>query len=309
MNNRKKWETAVSYLAGFFVLAVSVILAWFVPGAYSDWQDQRLLKVSVLSSRNDIEFLDMEALEMEERMRLLKETERLSFTEHGGIFEIEDWERRAVCQRELQRWMDCGLIPERAFPTGNYVEMGGAYISLTNSVLECNILIFGDETGEYTFVIMDGEKEILYYVAMWGTSIQEYMAETLGYENLEHMIWQVFQGELLQKQEDYSGYDFAQVCRAKAADIQGSPEELNFDVSLEYDTFTGYAHRRVINTEGVYGLSVSLGTEKWEKILEEISGGSDFYSWEEGTARWQQHLVMEAYGVEQTPEDFQKNPG
>lgn len=310
MDNRKKWETAAAYLAGIVLLAISVVLAWFVPGEYSEWQDQRLLNVSILSSRDDIEFLDMEALEMEERMRLLKETDRMVWLEPDEfeLSEAELAERRVVCKEELQRWAEGGLLPEECltllFEEG-YVEGANVRVSLTDKILNCNVLFFQDDFQEnQMMVLLDEERDIVYYVAMLGYQIQEYMAKRLGYESLEHILWQVLEGQPLEQQEDYTGYDFAQVCRAEAAEIQGSPGELNFDVALDYETFTGYACRRVLCYDGTYGISIALGTEKWVDFLEQATGYDENFRWALTTEEWQNQMVMNYYGIEKVPEDF-----
>lgn len=304
MDRRNRWSIILSYLAGIFLLAVSVLLAWFVPGAYSEWQDHRMLKVSVLSSRDDIEFLDMDTLEMETRMRMLKETKQMLYLDYGNynLGEAEISEKRNVCQKELQQWADCGLMPEEYVDLLSeecWVEGVVVNISLSETILPCKLLYFEDKLQErQMFVILDDETDIIYYVAIYGYVVQEYMAARLGYDSLEYMCWEVLEGRRKELQEDYSGYDFEAVCRAENARITGEKEELNFDVALEYETFTGYANRRVIGREGTNGLAISLGTEKWEEFLWQATGYDDSQEWFLTTKEWQRRLVMALYGVE-----------
>lgn len=304
MKNRKTWETVVSYLCGIILLSVSIVLAWFVPGAYSDWQDQRLLKVSVLSSRDDIEFLDMKALEMEEQMRILKETKQMLLLgqEVEELGEPELYDCAFAFREELKRWNECGLIDsgyQDCFLLDSYshMEAVGISISLDRTILKCNMLVFSDDqtSDKVMFAIMDREKDILYYVGILGYHIQNYMAELLGYESLEHMTWQVLEGEMLEHQEDYSSYNFKELCYANAAKITGEPEDVWMDAELDYDTFTGYAGRRLVSFSGNYGLSVFLGSEQWNEVLMSIFME---YDWVIPTWEWQKRMVFAYYGVE-----------
>ena len=54
MRERDRWKTVLAYIVGIGVLVLSLILAWFLPGWYSQWQDERLMGQVTVSSRENI---------------------------------------------------------------------------------------------------------------------------------------------------------------------------------------------------------------------------------------------------------------
>ena len=43
MTGNNRWKTLLAYTMGIVILAVSLIMAWFLPGWYSQWKDERLM--------------------------------------------------------------------------------------------------------------------------------------------------------------------------------------------------------------------------------------------------------------------------
>lgn len=331
MEQKHKKKRLLSAATGLLFLAVSVGIAWFFPEWYVAWQDQRLLGTAVLSSREDISFLDWEALEMEECMKLLGETSQMkligyeisSYEEYDGIenydsaenydlLEEEKDQYYRIARKELENWIENGLIPEEyqdLFAEESYKEAQGIKIALSQKNLELKLLILGEnmeydsdviwEHPSYSEKIMvlllDAEKEMLYRAMIVGTAAEETMAQTLGYESRADMIEKLLAEENSKPQEKELTCDFAAVCRAKSARITKNPGELDFDVALEYDNFTGYAQQRIINIDGSFGLSVSLGTDLWPELMTQIFG--EDYEWEYSTGSWQEYLLLEVAGV------------
>lgn len=320
MRGRKNWKVMLQYAAGILLLMTSVGLAWFLPGWYSAWRDDQFLDQAVLSRREEIEFLDMQSLDMAGRMKLLGESEQVFWSGEMGNGSTGDIiERLSVLRNTVTEWKQAGILPQKVFISADTVEdfYNNAYVEdycfpkilLDQGTLQvCVICMVDDLDGTSLLAIMDMEKDILYCLCIRGYEVQEQMAELLGYRNIEEMIKRVMNGDLLEQQEDYSSYDFAAACHAREAVITGSPEELNFDVELKFDNFTGYANRRI--TGGNYeefGVSVSLGTDQWLSLVQQLMGSVDWYiDWYLNpcsTAEWQKNIAAAGYGLNELPEN------
>ena len=320
MREKKDWKVLLQYAAGIFLLLVSVGLAWFLPGWYSAWKDDRFLDQAVLSKREEIEFLDMVSLDMAGRMKLLGESEQLLWSgEIGSGGEGDIIERISLLRSTAAQWKDAGILPREIFPSADTVEAfyHNAYVEdyffprilLDQGTLQvCVICMTDDLDGTGILAIIDMEKDILYYLSVRGYTVQEQMAQLLGYSGTEEMAERVIKDQLFHQQEDYASYDFASVCHSREAAVTGSPEELNFDVELKYDNFTGYANRRV--TGGAYeetGISISLGKDQWIPFLNQLTGSPEWYvDWfltPCSTAEWQRNLAEERYGLESINQD------
>lgn len=317
---KASWHIAV----GILLLGISVLLAWFIPGWYADWQDRLLMGKGVFSKREDLSFLDEDTLKMGECMKLLGETKQMKWIGYDvpayDDYELvgeEEKDYYRICRQEIQRWVACGVLPEEAAElvaeedcSGKEIESMGVRVSLSQQKLNLRVMVISASSEEWyesgniydleklMIVFIDEETELLYHVILSGLPIEEHMAEMLGYANRDEMIWRVAEGETLMQKEDYSSYDFASLCRAKEAKISGMPEELNFDVELEYDTFTGYAQRRVIAYDNGFGIAVSLGTDLWPDLMRQIVEEDDEYRWECTTEEWEQSILWEIYGME-----------
>ena len=310
---KKNWKVILQYGAGIFLLSLSVGLAWFLPGWYAGWQDERLLNQSSLSRREEIDFLDTASLDIAQRLKLLKETDWMAWSVEADDDNVEGAIGRLSFLREMtEQWKNAGLLPESIFTSADTVE--GFYnnvfvenylfigIQMEQGTLPvCVMLLMDEEEDTRILAVMDAEKDILYYLSFCGSWVQEQMARLLGYGSLEDMMYCVLEGQRLQFQEDYSGYDFASVCHAREAVITGSPEELNFDVELKYDNFTGYANRRVIAGQE-FGMAVSLGNDLWTGVFQQFPY-MDIYDAEMvGTYEWQRFITGETYGMEKLPD-------
>lgn len=73
MTEHDIWKTVLAYAAGITILAVCLILALFFPNWYGSWQDEQLIGKVTLESRENIEFLDGDSLDIAGRMKKLGE--------------------------------------------------------------------------------------------------------------------------------------------------------------------------------------------------------------------------------------------
>lgn len=308
MTGNNRWKTLLAYTMGIVILAVSLIMAWFLPGWYSQWKDERLMGQVTLSSRENIEFLDSDSLDIAGRLEKLETAELLEW-EYGYGYQYYDYgygdpvsysDKEIVkrCEELIDRWCDAGLLPEDC---RNWIDKT-MVLHLMNPVLMVNqsampvyliaFIAFPDE-GYYSYedeveyavpdeggygdpysepelmtVLMDAEKDVIYYVSVAGNSIRDVMAKELGYESHIQFCDAMLSGEERIRQEiDTSSYDFAAVCGAEASEITSEPGQLELQVSLHFDNFVGYAGRSLILNEAGYGMAIEFGTNRWEDLM------------------------------------------
>ena len=71
----RKWKSRIKYMAGILGLTATVVLALILPDLYSGWQDGKILDQVALSTREEIHFLDTDALDISARLQMLAETQ------------------------------------------------------------------------------------------------------------------------------------------------------------------------------------------------------------------------------------------
>ncbi len=279
---KRRFKTILAYTAGILALTAAVAVAWFLPGWYANWQDSELFGRPQVSSRDEIRFLDTDALDAASRLRMLKDFQEIvpaSTNSYDATFQDEDL---AVCRTMLKRWEEANLLP--AGLSEYILSENLLYWNSLSAVdtadpamrLPIQALLFGPSSFDdlsyaedvilrkadsdtapvyefsalYVLVLMDAEKNLLYDVSFLGADnelVSGYAANSAGYSSVEELIL-ADEEKRLSIQDDYSRYDFAGVCGAESASVSGSPWELNLDAVLHYETFDGIACRRLIKS-------------------------------------------------------------
>lgn len=301
---KEKRKTIFKYVLGILSLAASVILAWFLPGWYSSWNDTRLMRQVTLSSRENIDFLDIDSLDIADRLNMLQNSENFGWDVglwdgayfFSGITEdtlfekskalIGDWCVSGLLPRQYHNWVK-DLYP-RFFTSSN--------LYLDQAILPVCMVNFVDERQNALFIVMDIEKDLIYYASATGPWIEEEMALSLGYASYADMSTRLSKGESLPGcQPDTSGYDFASVCGADTASISSSPDCLELSVVLSFDTFHGSAFRKVICNGSAFGLAIMYGTERWSDFVTEICLKLGIEEYAEDTMFWLSSLGADVF--------------
>lgn len=298
MTEKHRWKTIIQYTAGILLLALSVAAAIFVPGWYAAWQDERMLDHVTLSSRESITFLDVDSLDIEGRLRMLQEAEKISFGDayyYTAVSEEETWQKM---KELLFKWCDAGLLPEKVrqwveparFFTDGMMFLTPYGIYVDEALMPVCIGRFvSEDYGNMLTIVMDAEKDILYYVSCSGEDIMDEMAKELGYDSFEAMQWlrRTGMGETEATADDvYSSFDFASVCGAEDAEISGSSNALEMDVTLKFESFNSYAYRRVMSNEYGFGMVIMYGTRWWQELLPQMTEMYGFVEQMETTDSW-----------------------
>ena len=314
MRERDRWKTVLAYMVGIGVLVLALILAWFLPGWYSQWQDERLMGQVTVSSRENIEFLDSDSLDIAGRLEKLGMASSLSwgsqvdysYFDYGYDGWISEGQQSAVsrCKTVISQWWDAGMLPvdcrdwvdeEHALILMEYV----LYVD-QNALPVCFMAFsewaYGQEETEedlnLLMVLMDAEKDLIYYASVAGPEVCNAMAKELGYESNQHLVGSLEVGLARIRQElDLSGYDFASVCGAESAEITSDEGQLELKVSLQFDHFEGYAGRSLICNEAGYGMAVMYGTAKWPKMMQQLLENYGSFEWLMTTDLWCDFIV------------------
>ncbi len=295
---RQWWKMILEYAAGILSLAAVIALAWFLPGWYAGWQDAKSLGRPSVSAREEIRFLDAEALDIASRLKMLEDSET-RFWEFAGFHDSFDNETNmAKCRKMTERFEECGLVPaglsecvreDCLWYSGDlYVREEGNY----QMRLPVTALVFAESVrtggGSYDMgryensktdapdllltVLMDAEKELFYYISFLGGDerIYEYLTESTGYSSTAELA-DALDTDAFVLKDDYSRYDFAGVCRAADASVS-SQEGLNLNVGLHYETFDAHAYRRLVESDNftgfpMYGFAVMFGSEWWNDCV------------------------------------------
>lgn len=305
---KRRRKIILEYLAGILALAAAITLAWFVPGWYAGWQDSRSMEQAVVSSREKLRFLDSEALDIASRLKLLEDAENLELDFASLVYLVyqeQEFELDGMiskCKKQLERFEECGLIPTGVsdcatmenlmmvpFEFNVYMRDSGNTtfrLPVTGLLFEYDYeqelpsydSVVLDAQSLYVTVLMDVEKELLYYVSFIGDGdlVSDYLAKCCGYDSREEVEYYVKKGAF-SIQDDYSRYDFAGVCGAEYASVSGSPWDLNLDVILHYETFDGHAYRRLVVDHFVkdwetYGFAILFGNEWWNECVMMLCG-------------------------------------
>lgn len=305
------WRIAAEYAVGTAVLIAAVMTAWFLPDWYTRLQDERLLEQASFSTRESIQFLDKDSLELADRMKLLKEAESLSYD--FSSFRTEWPENQAgqnlkeKCRRLVRRWTENGLLSE------SYADwivepytllITHNYAMADQTAIQVDMLIYMDEMGNSMTVVMDADLDLLYYVSVAGTIAYEDMSHMLGYPSYSELLLEMERGDAINAEPDTSEMDFAAVCGAKSAQIVTEQGMLECYVSLEFETFSGVAQRRVICNGMGFGYAVIYGNPYWGSFVSELFAQygdyeylSDTKSWlADGDTYWVSYGIM--YGMD-----------
>ena len=166
---------------------------------------------------------------------------------------------------------------------------------------------FYDVGGYAVTLVTDAEADMIYYASVTGPSMLDVVAEDLGYESFAAMGEYVLRmteemGIDPEKSEDASDffsylaetvrpeeesdYDFASVCGAQGMKAERRMANLELDVELLFETFSGHAYRRLATTNynmdpnkvGI-GFAVMYGAQQWKDLAEDflaIAGATEF---------------------------------
>lgn len=319
------WKSALLYGIGILALIATVILAWFFPGWYSQWQDQQLTGKVTVSSRDKIEFIDTETLDIAGRLWRLKNVKNVLGWGSASTQGSDELVKNVTRVTQLQkRWAEANLLPAGEWTKQLSKEMQWIEDGMLKKILDENTDIdsFGtdseaigkwlDSYAEITAIdfyfdqgtipawfvkltdpdrtiIMDREKDIIYYMSVSGTEeVWDGMAGFLGYSSYTKLVKTYWNGELkLEDMRDCSESDFAAVCGALSAEAEYAAAEdviggicpLNLDVSLEYETFRANAFRRIVSNDSGFGIAVMFGNRCWLEALNDflLSSGKGEY--------------------------------
>lgn len=286
MTQRHRWKTALQYVLGMLALAVCIALAIFVPSWYARWQDENLIDKVALENRENIEFIDVHSLDLEGRLKILQEAEYVGIGEvyNTWIYGNNEQEIEEKVQELIQSWYEAGLLPEP--PEAQYskdyhhsmISFYLASIEAGNARIPVYIGRFGLPDFENVLtVVLDQEKEILYYASVSGGYAMDYLAGELGYENMDVLTKECLTGDAWEKltatakETGTQKKDYASVCGAVGAEIFRDGEIFEEKIKLEFETFQGYAYRKLISSEYGFGVAVMYGTEQWCDVLRNMS--------------------------------------
>ncbi len=310
MAKRGGWKTVLKYAAGILALSASVAAAWFLPGLYANWQDAQTEGRVVLSRRESIQFLDTASLDIADRLQMLQETEDFSW-DWGVALGLEKPAEEIInrCYDVMEDWCGAGLFPEGALAgivSENLYLVNVATVHLADTTLPVYCFRFHDVDGYAVTLVTDMDVGMIYYASVSGPPMLDLIAEDLGYESLSAMgryelkmleeagidPKEFLDGNLYEDAIDFllymsetirpvsaSDYDFAAVCGAQGMNAERKAANLELDVELSFETFTGHAYRCLIETDynmdpnkiGV-GFAVMYGTLRWTELAEDFSG-------------------------------------
>ncbi len=293
MTERHRWKTVLQYVFGMLALAVCTALAIFIPGLYATWQDENLIHKVTLENRENIEFIDVHSLDLEGRLKILQEAESIGIAEEFNTwtYGVNEHEFEIKVEELIESWYEAGLLPEppkkEASENLPYYMMSFCPVNIEAGQARLPVYIgrFGLQGSEDVLtVVIDQEKDILYYASVSGNYAMNYMANELGYENADVLkkecltgdAWERFLGT--QGQTGTEEKDYASVCGAAGAKFSEAGEAFEENVELEFETFQGYAYRRIIYSEYGFGVAVMYGTEQWCDVLQ---NASDWYGFQE----------------------------
>ena len=288
MSDKKKIKTILLYAAGVLVLALCIAAGWFLPEAYGNWQDSRLIGQVQLSDRAEIDFLDGAELDQISRWQELEVcTDFFWENGEGWYYTVtSEWDEYIqACEEEAKIWCANGLLPleEEQLDLSKrvvYLVECRTLIAGENEIpvaifsfsLDDDLFVGNSENGCVTMVL-DAETKKAYYMSAVGAGVREYMAEQLGYSSLDDLQRNLVKNgsREFEVSPDISGMDFAAVCGADRAVVTSYPGYLELEADIVYDSFRTVAQRRLIEGENYqsfkeysdsaagYGIAVMFG--------------------------------------------------
>ncbi len=270
MTEKHRWKTILQYMAGLFALGLTLAAAMFLPGVYTAWQDERIMDSVTLSNREAISFLDADSIDIAGRLKMLLEAENINFGEADYYTEMPAEDVWQKTERLLQKWCDAGLLPEvimqwvqSADVTDS--EWGVLFYSVYVDQTVIPVTIWrcyvASRYGDMVTIVMDMEKDILYYVSVSGEDVMDEMALELGYDS-------------------GAAPDYAAVCGALEAEILDTGNVIERDVILKFEDFDSYAYRRLMSSEYGFGYAVMYGTHWWSDMMSLLSETYGFVEYE-----------------------------
>lgn len=294
MTEKQRWKTVLQYAAGLLGLAVCVAVAIFVPEGYANWQDERLVGQVTLSDRENIEFIDADSLDLEGRLKILQEADYVGVAEELNLWTYGINEEKVEQQvwEAVKKWYDAGLLPEPPEELIREADLQYYMLSFYLVNIQAGQARLPVYIGRFALpdfenvltVVMDQEKAILYYASVTGIYPMEHLAGELGYNSLDELKKMCQEGESWGRMSGDSELpkgeekDYASVCGALSSRVVDQFAPLEENVELEFETFQGYACRRIIYSEYGFGEAVMYGTDLWCDVMAEMS---DWYGFEE----------------------------
>lgn len=312
-SGNRRWKVLLEYEIGILVLVVSILLALFGPDLYASWQDEHMEGQITVSERETIRFLDVDSLDIAGRMSLLKDAERLDWIENSaGNMYVEAILKRA--NRLAKQWVDSEVLPgeileilpdsvgqletdkeKREFMGGSYSILVGQN-ALNVMMLCCACVdveggadIYEEQYGytadqlDVVVIVMDMDRDLFYYVGVFGHSVWDWMAQQLvteewpgAYGSFEMLRELYYDHNGLPKLRLDGSGDLAAVCGALDVKRLEPKEEatgggLYTDYTLSYEKFDGFAREQLAFFDDIgYGMTYTLGTLCWNDFILEV---------------------------------------
>lgn len=320
MRRQKRWKTILEYEIGVLLLVAAVLAAWFLPDLYTQLHDSEQFGHPVLSTREAIQFLDVNSLDIAGRMKLLKDESVLqdwNYSEQDDFF-MDGSEELFLkkAQRLLSEWVDYDILPKEAETLIERIQepakagsdasaaedmeisaekaftVEGAMIRIIvgQSVLRvCCIAVGGEDGSDMLFLLMDADRDLLYYVAVFGRPYWDAMAQRIGpksYDSYNDLMDAYYAGNFdmnsyfpADQWQNLAKAASAVSCEQEQEKENGEIEETYTDPRshrefvLNYDTFDGYAGIAMVASDwSGYGMDVSLGTNAWRQFVSDCFG-------------------------------------
>ena len=340
MKKKKRWKHILEYELGVLALVAVLLIAWFGPDLYVSWQDEEQTGKVVCSSRDEIRFLDTDSLDIAGRMVLLRDATYLDWYENAAYYDGNALTNEKIEQVLIQRprtlagqWVEAGVMPEefveripQTLSEADVLSDGtssGVYsVMIDQNVLNVLVLNFAESADAYgspsiVGLILDADKDVLYYAAFYDPDCQDWMAERLGgdadAEDADGSAYMDLMHRFQEKGEtpdhivdcgDLAAVSSAEGCQeADAKQFSGDTDGLYQDYTLQYERFTGTARVALTGFTGKgYGWSVALGTPLWSQFYNEIMDYSEGTSCYGGTVEdWLIDPYAMLNAAEETP--------
>lgn len=329
MTEKGRWKTIIKYTLGLVALAVTVALAIFLPEWYSAWQDERQVGQVSLASRESIQFLDVDSLDIAGRLRMLQEAwspgaelywDEVSYFgwNYQGTVEAAVEELLHRCNEQIQLWVDQDVLPRECESWAPFDSLESAEQSLKfldSYIIYVNqnmfpVYVLGWPSPDYKggmTIVIDADLGMLYYASFYGSFAMEYISGILGYDSLSDMEEKLMLGEepKVPSPDSAANAGYASVCGAESAEISAkdSSNWLDLDITLHFDKFEGYAARRMIRTDQGYGLAMMYGTDFWPQLVNEVGVMYGYEEYEVAGSYWQEYFIKpwnweEAYNAD-----------